>query len=455
MRYLFIYIILVFNFGHVLSQTININIKNLNKSKAAFSYIRGEDIVLIDSLFPIGKTNFHYSFAKNASHLGLYRLSLADSSWIDFIIDWKDVTLNTDADNIIDSMTAINSESNKIYYDFLRLTKEYNSKTEKLRSILSKYSKDDNDYISAENKLHQLQKEYLQFVKVFSQKDKKSFAARYIQSVQLPVDTLNLPNDVQKANLKMHSLDNINFDDDDLIYSNAFPLKLKDYLALFKDPKLPKDLIEKEYMQAVDTILNKAKVNQLVYEDITEYLINEFKGLGYNDVIVYLVDNYVIKDDLCIDDKLRNSIQRRMDQSKRFRTGAVVPNIIIPDSTGINVDLMNIKTEKILIIFYASWCPHCQRIMPKLNYFYNNTDKEKFKILAISIDTSRTDWLNFVRKNNFTWINVSDLKGGSGKSLEDYYIYATPTMFLLNDKKEIIAVPADLDELKKALKPIN
>ena len=68
--------------------------------------------------------------------------------------------------------------------------------------------------------------------------------------------------------------------------------------------------------------MNKAKVNQLVYQDITEHLINEFKELGFNEVIVYIVDNYVIKDDLCLDEKLRNSIQRRMDQSKRFRIGA-------------------------------------------------------------------------------------------------------------------------------------
>lgn len=69
--------------------------------------------------------------------------------------------------------------------------------------------------------------------------------------------------------------------------------------------------------------------------------------------------------------------------------------------------------------------------------------------MAISIDTNRTEWLNFVRKYNFNWINVSDLKGGSGKAAGDYLLYATPTMFLVNDKKEIIAVLSNLDDVKK------
>src|ERR1035437_1602404 len=195
--------------------------------------------------------------------------------------------------------------------------------------------------------------------------------------------------------------------------------------------------------------MNKAKVNQLVYQDITEHLINEFKELGFNEVIVYIVDNYVIKDDLCLDEKLRNSIQRRMDQSKHFRIGAEIPNIVIPDSTGKEVDLQDINSEKTLIIFYASWCPHCQRLLPKVNNFFRKQEEMKLKILAISLDTSKTDWLNFIRKNNFNWINVSDLKGGYGNAVQDYYIYATPTMFLVNDKKEIIAVPTNIEDIKK------
>jgi hypothetical protein len=73
----------------------------------------------------------------------------------------------------------------------------------------------------------------------------------------------------------------------------------------------------------------------------------------------------------------------------------------------------------------------------------------KLKIMAISIDTSKSDWLTFIQKNKFNWTNVSDLQGWNGKAATDYYLYATPTMFIVNNKKEIIAKPLNIDDITK------
>jgi peroxiredoxin len=449
MRYLFVYILVIFCISEITSQTISIKVNNLPKGKAQLSYLRGENVIKVDSIAINEKGEFHYSFAKNAGHPGLYRLSFSNSKWIDFINDNEDIILSTNANNISDSIAVISSESNKLYYYFIKLNKQYKIKTDLLQIILAKYPKDDDYYYNTKNKLLQMQKEYLYFVNTTSQKNPKSFIARYIKSVQLPAPDINLPIEKQLAYLKTHGLNKIDFNDDDLIYSDAFTNKSIEYLSLFRNPQLPKELLEKEFMSAVDTILNKAKVNQLVYKHVTEYLIDGFKKFGFDQIIDYIVDNYVIKDDICLDEKLQNSIQRRMDQSKHLRIGAMVPQIVIPDSTGKAVDLNDINTGKTLIIFYASWCPHCQELLPKVNELYRGRKDMKLKILAISIDTNKTDWLSFIRKNDFKWINVSDLKGWNGKAALDYYLYATPTMFLINNKKEIIAKPLNIEDIKK------
>lgn len=451
MRYFFICILIIFSLTEISSQTINIKVKNLNREEAQLYYLRGENVIKVDSAGINEKGEFHYSFAKNGAHAGLYRLSFSGDKWIDFINDNEDVVLSTDANNIPDSLTVLSSESNKLFYQFVKLNKQYKIKSDLLQLILAKYPKNDEYgyYDNTKNNLVHIQNSYLYFVNKTSQVDRKSFIARYIKSVQLPAIDVNMPVDKQLDYLKAHSLDHVDYNDDDLIYSDAFTSKSIEYLTLFRNPQLQKELLEKEFMSAVDTILNKAKVNQLVYQHVTEYLIDGFKKFGFDEVIDYIVDNYVIKDDICLDEKLQNSIQRRMDQSKHFKIGTVVPGIIIPDSTGKEVDLKEIAGDKTLIIFYASWCPHCQELMPKINELYKNQDKWKMKILAISIDTSRTDWLNFVQKNNFNLINVSDLKGWNGKAAQDYYLYATPTMFLINNKREIIAKPTNVGEVKK------
>jgi peroxiredoxin len=315
--------------------------------------------------------------------------------------------------------------------------------------MLDKYQKDDKNSVSASNNLNQLQEQYYKFINITSQKNAKSFVARYIKSVQLPAVDVNLSVKDQVAYQKLHYLDNINFDDDDLLYSDAFTIKPLKYITLFRNPQLSKDLLVKEFISAVDTLLNKAKVNQLVYQYITGCLIDKFRELGYNEVINYIVDYYVIKDDLCLDEKLPNSIQQRIDQSKSFRVGMEVPRITLPDPAGNEIDLTDINSENTLILFYASWCPHCQKLLPKVNDLYLKQKEMKIKIFAVSLDTSRSDWLNFIRKNNYNWINVSDLKGGYGKAVRDYKIYATPAMFLVNSKKELIVIPSDIEDLKK------
>jgi thiol-disulfide isomerase/thioredoxin len=200
-------------------------------------------------------------------------------------------------------------------------------------------------------------------------------------------------------------------------------------------------------MSAIDTILGKAKVNDIVYTHIVEYLLDGFKKFGFDNVINYIVENYVIKDDLCLDEKLTTTLDRRIQQARNFKIGIVVPNIILPDSLGSLVELNKINSDKTLIIFYASWCPHCQKLLPEIYKLYKDQSEKKFEVIAVSIDTTRTDWLKFVRANNLNWINVSDLKGWDGQVMLDYYIYATPTMFLIDKDEKLIGLPRTVENI--------
>ena len=312
---------------------------------------------------------------------------------------------------------------------------------------MSRYPKQDDYYQITKEKLIQVQEEYLYFVNVTAQADQNSFIARYVLSVQLPVVDTGFSTENQLKYLKSHSLDNVNFYDDGLIYSDAFSNKTIEYLTYYRNPQLPLELLEKEFIAAIDSILSKAKVNEIVYKHIVEYLLDGFKKYGFDNVINYIVDNYVIKDDICLDEKLETALERRVQQSKNFNVGAAVPKISIPDSSGLVLELNDINAEKILIIFYASWCPHCQTLLPQILEIYQNQREKKFEVLAISIDTSRTDWLNFVRAYNLNWLNANDLRGWDGKSVSDYYIYATPTMFLIDSDGKILMRPTSIEEL--------
>ncbi len=451
MNYVLLSIILI-AFDVYQAQIVSITVNGINTNKAVLFSLQGEKTFFVDSVKSSQKDKFNYKFEQTEHHTGIYRLQFNNNKRIDFIYDGEEVNISADANNISDSVTVNTSEFNKLFYSFVNLNKQYKTKTELLQLILVRYPKNDDYYISTRNKLARLQKQYLEFVNIISQKDPNNFIARYIRSSQLPVVDFTLPLDKQLAFLKAHALDKVDFSNSGLIYSDLFTNKTIEYLTYYRNPQLPKELLEKEFMFAVDSILNKAKVNQLVYQHITEYMIDGFKKFGLDQTLDYIIQNYVIKDDLCLDSKTESSIQRRIDQNKKLPVNAVAPNIILPDTDGKVIELKKIVADKLLIVFYASWCPHCKNLIPELNNFYRNQTEKKFEVMAISLDDKKEDWLNFIKNNNLNWVNVSDLKGWGSKAALDYFVYATPTMFLLDSERKILGKPLSIGELKQQLK---
>ena len=275
------------------------------------------------------------------------------------------------------------------------------------------------------------------------------FIANYITSSQLPITDILYQQERQLSYLRAHALDNVDFNNTSLIYSDVFTNKTIEYLTYYRNPDLPLEMLEKEFMNAIDSVLNKAKVNQLVYQQIIGYLIDGFKKYGFDKVLDYIVENYVIKDDLCLDVKTEGLIKRRINQAKFFRVGSIIPNIILPDSAGNKFELNKTKATDILIVFYASWCPHCKDLLPQLNELYKSQKEKKFEVYSISLDSNRKDWTDFMAKNNLAFINVSDLKGWDGKAASDYFIYATPTMFMVDNQMKIISKPGSIEEVKR------
>jgi len=422
--------------------------KKITDTTASLYYLFGENFTYIDSIRARDRNGFEFSLENN--HPGIYRLSFSNDNWLDFIYDDEDIEIEieTDANNILDSLKVKKSESNNIYYKFVKLNKNYKIKTELLSLMLARYPIEDDYYQTTKEKLIDIQEDYLYFVNVTAQVNPNSFIARYVRAAQLPVIDIETPLEEQLTYLKTHALDNVNFYDDGLIYSDAFTNKTIEYLTYYRNPQLPLGLLEQEFMKAIDSILSKANVNEIVYKHIVEYLLDGFKKFGFDNVINYIVENYVIKDDICLDESLSSALERRIQQARNFEIGTTVPNIVMQDENGKSIDLQKLNSERVLIVFYSTTCPHCTELLPELHELYKTKSSKEFEILAVSLDEDMSAWQSYIKTNNFDWINVNDPKGWGSKAAGDYYIYATPTMFLVDGERKILAIPGGIEEVE-------
>ena len=87
--------------------------------------------------------------------------------------------------------------------------------------------------------------------------------------------------------------------------------------------------------------------------------------------------------------------------------------------------------------------------MPKIKDWYISDRPANVEVIAISIDTVKTNWISYVEEMDLPWINAHEPQGWEGKSASDYNIYATPTIFVLDRKRIIRAKPLTFRELKR------
>jgi len=253
---------------------------------------------------------------------------------------------------------------------------------------------------------------------------------------------------------RSHFLDDIDFNDTLLLRTNVLTGKAIDYMSFYSNSNMNKEVQEYYFIQAVDTILHKAMDNGTVYDFLMAYLIEGFDMYGFDKVITHIAENYEPANS-CVNEDRKSELQKRMENLRKLAVGNQAPDIVIRQADGGTFRISDINSDHILIVFWASWCPHCEAMMPEIKKLYNDNTIANFEVLSISIDTSATAYAAAIAAQATTWINYADFKGWDTRAAIDYSIYATPSMFLLDKERRILARPVSIYDLRNALMNIK
>ncbi|MBJ6368234.1 TlpA family protein disulfide reductase [Snuella sedimenti] len=249
-------------------------------------------------------------------------------------------------------------------------------------------------------------------------------------------------------NLKTHYFDHVDFNNEVLQSSSFLIERMLNYVFGMSTEGLDETA---NYISNIDVF---CKVIEQTDPEIKRSLLVELwqqmVDLNEESVANYIAETYLM--DLAVllnDQELLHALLLYKDIS----IGSTAPDFSFEVEDGKNKKTTKklselTGAENYVLVFWSSTCSHCLDQVPQLEAYVKNREPDTVKVIAVALEEEPNEWASVI-KNYPDFIHVY----GSGKWENpignSYNVTATPTYFILNDSKVIIAKPEDFEALKE------
>lgn len=238
-----------------------------------------------------------------------------------------------------------------------------------------------------------------------------------------------------------HFFDYIDFQDETLRNSMFIKSRLNDYVFYLHQTD---DVVQQNemYINAIEDILSKT-TDDVFKEEVLRFFIPDFIKRENSKVLSAVINMYK---GLSENVQNKNVLEETKNKAKTL-IGVIAPNIKISESENLySLD----GADKYLVVFWSSNCSHCALELPKVKEIISS---KNITVIAVGLEEEDTQesWNAMVSQEFKGWKNVIALGKWNSSQAVEYNINATPSYFVLNNKKRIVAKPDSFEELKEML----
>ncbi|MEJ8586334.1 AhpC/TSA family protein [Riemerella anatipestifer] len=363
------------------------------------------------------KTNGKWSYTIPNSYIGMMRAYFPENDKsFSFISENKDISVKLDTDNkTINKINFLDEANNTMQY----LIKE-KQKKEKILPVLVQIRDIYNDN-SSFNEALKLE------IKKLEQSDLKDYSNHPFISYYW--------DNAKYLNREDPKNDYINFlaNTGELLETSSL---LKPVLINFIS-SVPRNQV----ISQTNALLDKVNIESPRGQTILAELLDIFDAYGFNtekEKYFQLASNLKCS--------INKNLESSLENIKSTLVGSTFKDYTFSKSV-INTKskkLSDIKSNKKLILFWSSECPHCVAELPLILENYNKLKSNNIEVIGLSLDTNAESYQETVK--NLPWINDSELKGWNSSYTETYNINATPSYFLLDSNNKILSKPNSFSE---------
>ncbi len=437
------------------AQTVTIKATKLPDTKVVLGQYHGDNIKKLGELFT--NSQGEAFFNTDTINSGLFYLALSDTIIFEFLYDRQTPgNINITYDEKFEITEAPSSTLS--YFQF---TVDEHTRTELLDSIRIALRQTDikkreqKELLSLRDQLKQQERDdrykiILEYDSLLIAKLFKSDIKVSVPDYQPPETAVNKDSATwmwQMNYYKKHYLDNVDLACPVLINTPVYTKKINAFLEKINQQSAD------ELTKAVDFVLKQAYQCDFTAEFTTNYLLIKYNALKNNPeyelVYLHIIKDYYMQGKTPWMTTRDTDILAR-EYNNRFPLSLHQPAPVIDSKNekGDDFSLYSIQAVYTILYFHNCDCEVCKSTGKELKRLMYQVDPDAVKTIAICL-SEKKDCKDYA-KNHYliNWVNVYD-EEASGQIALDYDLSHTPTFFLLDEDKKIIAKNLTIHELKK------
>lgn len=388
---------------------------------------------------------------------GLYLVVMPKHGILQFLIPDanQQFSFQTDTSNVVKNMTVTGSKENELFYAYQQQLGKLNEEAQAL-NLQKKLRNDAASTAMVNQQMAALQKQAQTQREAFFDDNKGTFTVKLLKTAAepevppAPKAANGRPDSIWVFNyFKSHFWDDFDFADERFVRSPFLQQKLDRYLKELTVQTA--DSLIKE----ADLVVGKAQAgkNKDVKSYVIWYITSQYeqpKVMGTDGLYVHMFEKYYATGVMpTTDTSTIRKIGERVATLKPTLVGKTLVAPVVSDTLRRPIVFSAIKADYTIVYFYAPHCGHCRESAPKLKKFVDDYKGKGVEVLAIAVEDSPEEWKKFIREfklekaiNGFDYILRTNFR-------QKYDVWTTPTTYVLDKNKTILARKLGVDELEK------
>lgn len=370
-------------------------------------------------------------------------------------------SIETSSPDYVVNLKVKGDDDNRLFFENIAFNIERNKEAEPIVKVLKDSTLKEDQKKEAREGFSKINDKVIAHQKEVIAKYPTTLTARMLKAA-MPV---TIPDAPKKANgnidstfqlkyYRQHFFDNFDLADDAMLRmpQPIYQQKLKEYLEKLFIPQ--PDSVNK----AIDFVISKAKKNQETYKYAVLQMVFNYQQpeiMGLDEVFVDLYDKYFKTGDMDFwtNAKMKEQMKEHADKIRSCMLGRPGANLIMQDENLQPRSMYDIKSKYTILFIFNPDCGHCREETPKLVEFYKQSKTRlNFEVFAVSTDTSMKKMRDFIKEFKTPWITVDGPRSYLKVHFQKlYHSDTTPTIFILDDKKKIIAKKLPVKQLDEFL----